>query len=61
MGYAILQHCSKRFNNYFFSSCSFLSLFSVDQLFREANINPNGVVKYEEFVRILCAPVPDYY
>ena len=34
---------------------------SVDQIFREANIHPNGVVKYEEFVKIVCAPVPDYY
>merc|ERR1711997_288527 len=33
----------------------------VDQLFREANIHPNGQVKYEEFVKIVCAPVPDYY
>ena len=33
----------------------------VDQIFREANIHPNGVVKYEEFVKIVCAPVPDYY
>ena len=41
-----------------------LSLFiniSVDQIFREANISPNGMVKYEEFVKIVCAPVPDYY
>ena len=34
---------------------------AVDQIFREANISPNGVVKYEEFVKIVCAPVPDYY
>jgi calmodulin len=33
----------------------------VDQIFREANIQPNGTVKYEEFVKIVCAPVPDYY
>lgn len=39
-----------------------LSPREVDQLFREANINPNGgTVKYEEFVKIVCAPVPDYY
>ena len=36
-------------------------LFSVDQIFREANIKPNGMVNYEEFVKIVCAPVPDYY
>ena len=35
--------------------------FSVDQIFREANIKPNGMVNYEEFVKIVCAPVPDYY
>ena len=33
----------------------------MDQIFREANIHPNGMVKYEEFVKIVCAPVPDYY
>merc|ERR1739842_148 len=38
-----------------------LSPREVDQIFREANISPNGVVKYEEFVKIVCAPVPDYY
>ena len=35
--------------------------FSVDQVFREANISNNGMVNYEEFVKIVCAPVPDYY
>jgi hypothetical protein len=34
---------------------------AVDQLFREANIQMNGVVKYDDFVKIVCAPVPDYY
>ncbi len=34
---------------------------AVDQIFREANIQPNGNVRYEEFVKIVCAPVPDYY
>ena len=33
----------------------------MDQIFREANIKPNGMVNYEEFVKIVCAPVPDYY
>lgn len=32
---------------------------TVDQLFREANIT-GPYVKYHEFVRIICAPVPDY-
>lgn len=31
----------------------------VDALFREANINGH-YVKYEDFIRIICAPVPDY-
>ena len=38
----------------------FLSV-TVDQIFREANITSNGLVNYEEFVKIVCAPVPDYY
>lgn len=33
----------------------------VDKIFREANVTPNGIVKYEDFVKIACAPVPDYY
>ncbi|KAG8229022.1 hypothetical protein J437_LFUL007577 [Ladona fulva] len=33
----------------------------MDQIFREANVSPNGLVKYEDFVKIACAPVPDYY
>lgn len=38
-----------------------LSPKEVDQIFREANINSNGMVHYEDFVKIACAPVPDYY
>merc|ERR1712088_1252110 len=38
-----------------------LSPREVDQIFREANISPNGVVRYEQFVKIVSAPVPDYY
>uniref|UniRef100_A0A1B6EPI7 EF-hand domain-containing protein n=1 Tax=Cuerna arida TaxID=1464854 RepID=A0A1B6EPI7_9HEMI len=38
-----------------------LSTKEVDQIFREANVSPNGFVKYEDFVKICCAPVPDYY
>jgi len=34
---------------------------SVEQIFREANVSVNGHVKYEDFVKIACAPVPDYY
>lgn len=33
----------------------------VDKIFREANVTTNGMVKYEDFVKIACAPVPDYY
>ena len=32
---------------------------SVDQLLREANVS-GPYMKYHEFVRIICAPVPDY-
>lgn len=38
-----------------------LSTREVDQIFREANININGHVRYEDFTKIVCAPVPDYY
>ena len=33
----------------------------VEQIFREANISSHGYVNYQEFVKIVCAPVPDYY
>ena len=35
--------------------------FLVEQIFREANISSHGYVNYQEFVKIVCAPVPDYY
>ncbi|XP_070154921.1 calmodulin-like protein 4 isoform X2 [Polyergus mexicanus] len=38
-----------------------LSSKEVEQIFREANVSLNGHVKYEDFVKITCAPVPDYY
>merc|ERR1711915_800243 len=38
-----------------------LSHKEVEQIFREANITPNSVVRYQDFCRIVCAPVPDYY
>ncbi|CAH0774695.1 unnamed protein product [Bemisia tabaci] len=38
-----------------------LSPKEVEQIFREANVMPNSLVKYEDFVKIACAPVPDYY
>lgn len=34
---------------------------SVEQIFREANVSPGGQVQYQDFVKIACAPVPDYY
>ncbi|KAL1122814.1 hypothetical protein AAG570_003140, partial [Ranatra chinensis] len=38
-----------------------LSACEVEQIFREANVTTNSMVKYEDFVKIACAPVPDYY
>jgi calmodulin len=40
-----------------------ICLHTVDKIFREANVgsNPNALIKYADFVRIVCAPVPDYY
>nr|CAG4638812.1 EOG090X0GKM [Cyclestheria hislopi] len=38
-----------------------LSSKEVDQIFREANIKSNTMVKYEDFVKVVVAPVPDYY
>ncbi|CAH1252076.1 calmodulin-like protein 4 [Branchiostoma lanceolatum] len=32
----------------------------VDHMLREANIQPNGVVKYPEFVKQITLPLPDY-
>ncbi|PNF23506.1 Calmodulin-like protein 4, partial [Cryptotermes secundus] len=38
-----------------------LSAKEVEQIFREANVSPGGQVHYQDFVKIACAPVPDYY
>uniref|UniRef100_A0A1W7RAX8 Calglandulin n=1 Tax=Hadrurus spadix TaxID=141984 RepID=A0A1W7RAX8_9SCOR len=38
-----------------------LSPREVDHILREANIMPNGYIKYEDFIRVVCAPIPDYY
>lgn len=38
-----------------------LSLREIDNIFREANVSNNGQVRYSDFVKIACAPVPDYY
>ncbi|XP_008571991.1 PREDICTED: calmodulin-like protein 4 isoform X2 [Galeopterus variegatus] len=32
----------------------------VDDLFREANIEPNGKVKYDEFIHKITLPARDY-
>lgn len=38
-----------------------LSEREVNAIFREANVNLNGDIKYMEFLKIVSAPVPDYY
>ncbi|XP_073820047.1 calmodulin-like protein 4 [Musca autumnalis] len=38
-----------------------LSVREVDNIFREANVGNNSMVRYADFVKIACAPVPDYY
>ena len=38
----------------------FSDLISVDTLFREAGISPNGQVKISEFVQTIMTPSPDY-
>nr|CAH7741729.1 unnamed protein product [Callosobruchus chinensis] len=38
-----------------------LSAKEIDRIFREANVNNNSMVRYQDFVKIACAPVPDYY
>ncbi|XP_055324753.1 calmodulin-like protein 4 [Sitodiplosis mosellana] len=38
-----------------------LSVREIDNIFREANVQNNGSVHYSDFVKIACAPVPDYY
>ncbi|XP_024152102.1 calmodulin-like protein 4a [Oryzias melastigma] len=37
-----------------------LSNAEVDELFREANVRPNGVINYEEFTRMVTLPPVDY-
>ncbi|XP_055517414.1 calmodulin-like protein 4 [Leucoraja erinacea] len=32
----------------------------VDELLRQANISPNGIVKYEDFIRAILLPPADY-
>nr|XP_005997133.1 PREDICTED: calmodulin-like protein 4 [Latimeria chalumnae] len=32
----------------------------VDELLKEANIGPNGIVRYEQFIRMVTLPLPDY-
>lgn len=33
----------------------------IQAIFRETNVNPNGEINYTEFLKIVSAPVPDYY
>lgn len=33
----------------------------INAIYRECNININGEVDYAEFLKIVSAPVPDYY
>lgn len=44
----ILTHTGERLTNR-----------EVDQMFRAANIQPNGYVKYDEFVRMVTMPLPE--
>ncbi|XP_036245439.1 calmodulin-like protein 4 [Molothrus ater] len=37
-----------------------LSEEEVDDLLKEAKVGPNGTIKYEEFVRLICLPSVDY-
>ncbi|XP_071610212.1 calmodulin-like protein 4 [Heliangelus exortis] len=37
-----------------------LSEEEVDDLLKEAKIGPNGTIKYEDFVRVICLPTVDY-
>lgn len=50
-----------QFDRVFLVFIFYFSVFTVDQFFREAAVSPNGMIKYEDFVRIACAPNPDYY
>lgn len=36
------------------------NLILVDAIFKEASINPNGNVKYEDFAKLVSTPLPDY-
>lgn len=33
----------------------------IQNIFREANVNMNNDINYVEFLKIVSAPVPDYY
>lgn len=34
---------------------------AVDDLFKEANVKPNGIINYEEFTRMVTLPPVDYW
>ena len=33
---------------------------TVDKLFRDAGVQPNGQVRYDDIIKVLLTPVPDY-
>nr|CAG4648333.1 EOG090X0GKM [Moina brachiata]SVE93333.1 EOG090X0GKM [Moina brachiata] len=37
-----------------------LSTREVDQIFREANVKPNAPIRYDEFIKYVSSPIPDY-
>lgn len=59
-GLSVREVNIKRFNIQCFRNYSIICL-KVDNIFREANVSNNGNVRYSDFVKIACAPVPDYY
>ena len=38
----------------------FSANFTVDAVFKEANIAPSGTVNYADFIKFFAEPVPDY-
>ena len=35
-------------------------VFSVEKLFRDAGVQANGQVRYDDIVKVLLTPLPDY-
>jgi len=40
----------------FFSCC----VLSVDKLFRDAGVQSSGQVRYDDIIKVLLTPLPDY-